>query len=190
MTALAAPVRARPAVTVPVIAAAGCVLLTARPVIVAATPYPTPTLLGLFLALAVVGLVVPLGACRRDRAPAPTWPVLLAGSAVFAVGRIAVDGVPVGAVTLGALALHSVAAVSEEIWFRRLVFGLLAPGGRWYAIVGSAALFAAVHVTTYGLWVLPLDLAAGAVLAWQRDATGSWGIPAVTHVVANLLAAV
>lgn len=48
-------------------------------------------------------------------------------------------------------------------------------------------LFAVVHVTVYGAWVLPLDLAAGLVLSWQRWATGSWGVPAVTHVVANLL---
>jgi membrane protease YdiL (CAAX protease family) len=53
--------------------------------------------------------------------------------------------------------------------------------------LGSAALFAIAHVTVYGWWVLPLDLAAGLVLAWQRWASGSWAVPAVTHVVANLL---
>jgi hypothetical protein len=37
------------------------------------------------------------------------------------------------------------------------------------------------------MWALPIDLAAGAVLGWQRWATGSWAVPAVTHVVANLL---
>jgi membrane protease YdiL (CAAX protease family) len=35
--------------------------------------------------------------------------------------------------------------------------------------------------------VLPLDLAAGLLLGWQRQATGSWAVPAATHVVANLL---
>jgi hypothetical protein len=35
--------------------------------------------------------------------------------------------------------------------------------------------------------VLPLDLAAGLLLGWQRATTGSWAAPAVTHVVANLL---
>jgi len=54
-------------------------------------------------------------------------------------------------------------------------------------LAGSAVLFAAVHVTVYGLWVLPLDLAAGLLLGWQRRATGSWAVPAVTHAVANLL---
>jgi membrane protease YdiL (CAAX protease family) len=42
-------------------------------------------------------------------------------------------------------------------------------------------------VTVYGWWVLPIDIAAGLVLAWQRWATGSWKVPAVTHVLANLL---
>ena len=51
-------------------------------------------------------------------------------------------------------------------------------------------LFAAVHVTVYGLWVLPLDLAAGLLLGWQRQATGSWLVPAVTHAIANLLVVV
>jgi membrane protease YdiL (CAAX protease family) len=44
-----------------------------------------------------------------------------------------------------------------------------------------------VHVSLYGAWVLPLDLAAGLVLAWQRWATGSWAVPAATHVLGNLL---
>jgi hypothetical protein len=44
-----------------------------------------------------------------------------------------------------------------------------------------------VHVTVYGAWVLPIDVAAGAILSWQRWATGSWAVPAITHVVANVL---
>ena len=70
---------------------------------------------------------------------------------------------------------------------RRLRAGLLLAGGPGAALVGSSLLFAAVHVTVYGLWVLPLDLAAGLLLGWQRQATGSWAVPAVTHAVANLL---
>ena len=54
-------------------------------------------------------------------------------------------------------------------------------------MVGSAVLFALVHVTVYGLWVFPLDLAAGLVFGWQRWVSGSWRPSAVTHVVANLL---
>jgi len=84
---------------------------------------------------------------------------------------------------------NTLAAVAEEAWFRRLCFGLLAPAGTGFAVVGSTVLFAAVHVSIYGYWVLPLDLAAGLLLAWQRSVTGSWAAPAITHVVANLLIA-
>ena len=86
-----------------------------------------------------------------------------------------------------ALVLNTLAALSEEAFFRRLVYGALLPGGAAAAVVGSAVAFAAVHVTVYGPWVLALDLAAGLVLGWQRWASGSWRVPALTHVVANLL---
>ncbi len=56
------------------------------------------------------------------------------------------------------------------------------------AVVGTAAAFAVVHVTVWGWWVLPLDLAAGLLLSWQRAATGRWSVPAATHVLANSLA--
>jgi membrane protease YdiL (CAAX protease family) len=79
------------------------------------------------------------------------------------------------------------AAVAEEAFFRRFVYDALLPGGATLAVVGSALLFALAHVTVYGWWVLPIDLAAGFVLSWQRWATGSWKVPAVTHVLANLL---
>ena len=72
------------------------------------------------------------------------------------------------------------------MWFRRLCYGLLAPAGPGFAIAASSVLFAVVHVSTYGFTVLPLDLAAGALLGWQRAVTGSWTAPAVTHVLANL----
>lgn len=83
--------------------------------------------------------------------------------------------------------MGTLAAVAEEAFFRRFVFGALAPGGAALALGGSAVLFAAVHVTVYGFWVLPIDLAAGLVLSWQRWASGSWGVPALTHVLANLM---
>jgi len=74
-----------------------------------------------------------------------------------------------------------------EAFFRRLGYGALAYPGPVLAGLGSAVLFASVHVTVYGAWVLPLDLAAGLVLSWQRWATGSWAVPAVTHAAVNLL---
>ena len=85
------------------------------------------------------------------------------------------------------IGLNTLAAVAEEAFFRRLVYGALLAGGPALALVGSAVLFSAVHVTVYGLWVLPLDVAAGLLFGWQRQVTGSWTVPAVTHAVANLL---
>jgi hypothetical protein len=38
--------------------------------------------------------------------------------------------------------------------------------------------------------VLPVDLGAGLLLGWQRWATGTWTVPAVTHAAANALATV
>ena len=68
-----------------------------------------------------------------------------------------------------------------------IVRRLLEEGGAVFAVAGSTVLFAAVHVSIYGLWALPIDVAAGLVFGWQRWATGSWSVPAATHVVANLL---
>jgi len=189
MTAIRATAPARTAVGVGTVAALGVAVLTARPALVADSGHPTAMLLGIFAVLGAVGLALPI----PDAAPTPrlrSGPVVLAGIAVFAAGRVAGGGgTAIGPATLSALALNAVAAVAEEIWFRRVVFGWLAPAGRWPAIFGAAALFAAVHVTTYGLWVLPLDLVAGLVLGWQRDVTGSWRVPAITHVAANVLVA-
>jgi membrane protease YdiL (CAAX protease family) len=115
-------------------------------------------------------------------------PVLLLGVGAFALGRLLTGGpVAAPAATPFVIAINSLAAVAEEAFFRRLVYGALLGGGPGVALVGSSVLFAAVHVTVYGAWVLPLDLAAGLLLGWQRQATGSWAVPAATHVVANLL---
>ena len=54
----------------------------------------------------------------------------------------------------------------------------------------SAAAFAAVHLRGYGVWSLPVNLAAGALFGWQRWATGRWDSSAVTHAIANLLQSV
>jgi len=52
----------------------------------------------------------------------------------------------------------------------------------------AALLFAALHVPIYGPAVFWVDLGAGLLLSWQRWASGGWGAPATTHVVANLVA--
>jgi membrane protease YdiL (CAAX protease family) len=115
--------------------------------------------------------------------------VLAVGVVAFAIGRVLAGSPAAPSATALLVALNTLAAVAEEAFFRRLVYGALLAGGPGLALAGSAVLFAAVHVTVYGLWVLPLDLAAGLLLGWQRQATGSWAVPAATHVVANLLVA-
>lgn len=169
------------------IAVVGCGLLAARPALVNTSPVPVATLGLLFLALLVLGARLPL----PRTAPAPrTWTTtstVVFGALAFAVGRLVVGGHPPATATLFLIATNTLAAVAEEAWFRRLCFGLLAPAGTAIAMIGSTVLFAAVHVSIYGVWVLPLDLAAGLVFAWQRSVTGSWTAPAITHVIANLL---
>jgi membrane protease YdiL (CAAX protease family) len=114
--------------------------------------------------------------------------VLALGIGAFAVGRLLSAGTPAPLeATAFVIGLNTLAALAEEAFFRRLVYGALLAGGPAVAVVGSAVLFAAVHVTVYGAWVLPLDLAAGLLFGWQRHATGSWIVPAATHSVANLL---
>ncbi len=174
------------------VAVAGTALLAARPALVAASPTPVALLVVLFVAILVAGTALPLPAARVPALRAgrrSTTLVVLIGVVAFAVGRAVVGGHPPTTATLFLVATNTLAAVAEEAWFRRLWFGLLAPAGDGLAIAGSTVLFAVVHVSIYGAWVLPLDLAAGLLFAWQRSATGSWGAPAVTHAVANLLVA-
>ena len=180
------------------VATAGCAALTARPLLLAAGGHPVAVLTALFAVLLAVSVAWPAAPAAATPLPAagtappvsaviPPAGVLALGMAAFALGRFLSSGgarpVPIGL----ALALNTLAAVAEEAFFRRLVYATLLRGGAAAAVVGSAVAFAAVHVTVYGPWVLPLDLAAGLVLGWQRWASGSWRVPALTHVVANLL---
>jgi membrane protease YdiL (CAAX protease family) len=196
-TATALRARLVPRVVVPALVAVGCGALAARVALAAATSRPTPVLVLLFCGLLICGAGLPLPAAGDEglvasAEPGPsvvrTWVVVaLVGIGAFAAGRALVGGHAPMAFSGYTVATSTLAAVAEEVWFRRLCFGLLRPAGPVFAICGSTVLFAAVHVATYGLWVLPLDLAAGALLGWQRWATGSWTAPAVTHVIANLL---
>ena len=178
-------VLARPRAAVGVVAV-GCALLVLRPVFLRDGAHPTAALTTLFVLLLAGGLAWP----RRADAPAgaaSAVPVLAVGVAAFVLGRLVGGGHAPQPLVLRAVLLGSLAAVAEEVFFRRFVYDALLPGGTALAVVGSAVLFAAVHVTVYGWWVLPIDLTAGLVLSWQRWATGSWKVPAVTHVFANLL---
>jgi membrane protease YdiL (CAAX protease family) len=152
----------------------------------------------LFCALLACGALLPVAPSATTPITEPvasgcragartTTAVTVVGIMAFAAGRVLAGGHAPFAVGGYAILTSSLAAVAEEAFFRRLCFGLLQPAGAVFAIGGSSILFALVHVATYGWWVLPVDLAAGALLGWQRWISGSWAAPAVTHVIANLL---
>jgi membrane protease YdiL (CAAX protease family) len=81
----------------------------------------------------------------------------------------------------------TLAAVAEEAFFRRFLYGWLERWGPAVAVGVTAVAFGLIHVPVYGWSILALDVAAGAVLGWQRWASGSWTSAAVAHVVANLV---
>jgi membrane protease YdiL (CAAX protease family) len=161
--------------------AAGALALTIR------VPGTTGALALTVLAGALGGLAGAVQAPRPVTQPSLRWPVVvLVGCAAFACAR-ALGAVHPGSVWWPAVAASVVAAVAEEAFFRRLVYGAFATRGPALAIIGAALLFAVVHAPAYGPGVLLIDFAAGIMLGWQRWASGGWSAPAVTHVVANLL---
>ena len=174
---------ARPRLAVAAVAT-GCAVLAARPLLLHNT-HAVAVVVVLFAALLAVGVAWP-AVSKAPPAAAGAAPVFVLGAGAFAAGRL-LGGHAVGPVAGRLVLLNVLAAVAEEAFFRRLVFAALLPSGAVFAVSGSAVLFAAVHVTVYGAWVLPVDLAAGLVLSWQRWATGTWRVPALTHVLANLL---
>jgi membrane protease YdiL (CAAX protease family) len=184
-----APARPRPAVRAAdwMPAVAGVVLLVARPWFLP-PGVDVSWRVGFFVALGLAGAAWPVAAARRSGA-GMSAAVLGLGVVTFAAGRAAME-VPIHSRGLVlAVALNALAAVAEEAFFRRYVYGLLTVSfGSGTAVVATAAAFAAVHVTVWGWWVLPLDLAAGLILSWQRAATGRWSVSAATHVLANTLA--
>jgi len=188
--ASAADARVLAAAGVCVAASCGALLLRDAPL---ATSVRTPV--GLALVYAVV---LAASAAIAHSVPGPPGDVPRTGLAVavplgvgllaLAFARVAVaPAVPVTA-TAESAALSVLAAVAEEALFRGAAFRLLQRGGTWTAVVGSAALFALVHVPSYGWPVVPVDFGAGLLLSWQRLASGRWSVPAATHAAANLLA--
>ena len=164
---------------------AGCLLLVARLRMVG-QPDVVRVFIAMYLVLGIGALVAPVPAGGTQRVG--RFLVLAIGASAFALSSVFLGGrIPVSH-GVGVIAVNSLAAVCEEAFFRRLTYGWLARGGAIVAIVGSALLFALVHVPLYGAAVFWVDLGAGLVLSWQRWASGSWGISAATHVWANLLA--
>jgi len=169
--------------------ALGCGMLAARPALLASVPDPTFALVVLFGALLAIGIVMPLphDTLRASSATAGVPIALVIGVIAFGAGRVIVGGIAPAHFAIPVVLANTLAAVAEEVWFRRLCYGLLAPAGPFVAVTGATVLFAAVHVAIYGWWIVPLDLAAGALFGWQRAVSGSWTVSAATHVIANLL---
>ena len=178
--------RTRPHIglALPVLAGIGMLLLRLR---ILQTPDATRVALlaAVFTTILVTSLLVPVprDTCRLQPALVTIVGLAGVGLAVLAAGR------PVAAPMIAtALPLAILAAVAEEALFRRAAYGWLERSGPAIAVLGSALLFALVHVPLYGVAAFPVDLGAGLLLSWQRWAAGAWTVPAATHTAANVLA--
>ncbi len=170
-----------------VIVIAGIAVLALRP-FVGGSPSGRLALFTICLvAIGGASIAIPIPA---DPAPAPlsTASALAFGLVALALATLAA-GPPVPAPWAAAtLPLGLLAAVAEEALFRRAAYGRLLRFGAPVAVVGSAVLFALVHLPAYGTTAMPVDLGAGLLLSWQRWASGTWTVPAATHAAANVVA--
>jgi membrane protease YdiL (CAAX protease family) len=158
------------------VAVGGCLALAARPSV-------RPVAFAVTIAVGVAGALAP--ADPEDRASRlVTVAVTLSGIAAFGIVRLAR---PIPPTPIAGASVVIAAAVAEELFFRRFLYGALVGWGAGAAVVVSALAFALIHIPAYGTAVFPLDLAAGLVLSWQRWATGSWAPSAATHAAANLM---
>ena len=81
------------------------------------------------------------------------------------------------------IAIAIFAPIAEELFFRGIVFNAwLRESGRLPAYVGSAALFAVIHLSLASL--LPIFL-LGIALAWVYERTGNLLAPIVMHATVN-----
>jgi membrane protease YdiL (CAAX protease family) len=176
------------AAVIVVAAAAGLVL---RPGLLATQPFSSSEriwLLTIFYCAVLVSSA--LAASPGERAVLHRGVVLAIGLGALGLAWASAGPTAPLAVTPITLGVSLLAAVAEEACFRGVAYSELRRFGVGVAIVLPALLFAIVHVPSYGLAALPVDLGAGLLLGWQRWASGSWAVPAATHVGANLLAAI
>jgi membrane protease YdiL (CAAX protease family) len=150
------------------------------------TAHQSAVVVEIYVGLALVSLAVPLGARVRPRLT--TARVIAIGVLAFAAATFLVRPQFPLPRAPEVLSLNTLAAFSEEAFFRRLVYGVLERWGASLAIAGSALLFALIHVPLYGTAAVWVDLGAGLVLSWHRWASGTWTASGATHAAANLLA--
>jgi membrane protease YdiL (CAAX protease family) len=167
---------------------AGLAFLVARPFVHAA-PAGRTVLFGMGAMLVAGASIADPADDAVDHAPRLSHIAVLTIGVAAVVAAALVAGTPPpapwGAATLP---LGLVAAVAEEALFRRAAYARLLRFGALAAVVGSAVLFAAVHLPAYGVAAFPVDLGAGLLLSWQRWASGTWTVPAATHAFANAVA--
>jgi membrane protease YdiL (CAAX protease family) len=163
---------------------AGCAALLLR-LRLAGHPEPVRvlTLAGMYGAMLTAAVCVP-SPREHPRARALTVAVGLTGVAVAMLASGRAVPIPWSA---WAIPLAVVAAIAEEAVFRRAAYAAIEPAGTIAAVTGTALLFALIHVPLYGAAAFPVDLGAGLLFGWQRSASGTWTVPAVTHAAANLL---
>jgi len=167
------------------LAAAGLALLLLR-VRLLGLPSATVLFAAIYVLIGAASLAVPMGS-DGGRRLSPALALAVGVGAMVVATLVVGPRIPVR-IGPEALALNSLAAVSEEAFFRRFLYGRLARFGAVAAVVATALLFALIHLPAYGVAAFWVDLGAGLLLSWQRWASGTWAVPAATHVAANLLA--
>ena len=166
------------------LAAAGLGLLVLR-IRLLGIPSAPALFAAIYVLVGAASLAVPIGP-QDGRRLRPEVALALGVGAIVVATLVAGPRIPVH-IGPEALALNALAAVSEEAFFRRFLYGRLVPFGAVAAVAATALLFALVHIPAYGMAAFWVDLGAGLLLSWQRWASGTWTVPAATHVAANLL---
>jgi membrane protease YdiL (CAAX protease family) len=171
-----------------VLAPAGLALLLIRPLF-AFGPGGVWLLAASYLAVGIASVqavrISPSGPASGSRDASL---VVLGGGLVVGAFAIAARqrGVPIGLGPVG-LGLTAMASLAEEAFFRGFLYVKLLRYGPLLAIAGSAGAFALIHILGYPPAAVGVDFAAGLMFGWQRWVTGSWLVPAGTHVLANLM---
>jgi hypothetical protein len=183
VNAAARDVRADRGLPAWLLAAAGVLVLVSR---VVAHP-GTAVLVLMFGAIGLASLAAEAPTERPRMHPAAVLAIGI--GAVWLAGLATGTPPPLPHTSLAiALALNTMAAVAEEAFFHRFLYGRVVTRlGAGAAVALTALLFAAIHVPIYGASVFWVDLGAGLLFGWQRWASGSWTAPAATHAFANVL---
>jgi membrane protease YdiL (CAAX protease family) len=184
-TDVSARLEHRPRGAATAVVLAGAMVLLARPFVGGLPGVRVLLFACAYMTIGLAAIAVP-AATERPRLAQPI--VLGFGLVSIAISAMGA-GSPVPVPWTGAaLPLSLLAAVAEEALFRRVLYARLLRLGAVAAITITALVFALVHLPGYGWAAISVDLGAGFLLGWQRWASGTWTVPALTHGAANLLA--